>query len=226
MRRWSRAFLGLALLLVGGCATARFPETLLTPTHPTSAAALSAGLWNAGTESLMVRQSALFELQGMQVPIAGLMKLDLATREARLVGMNEMGVKLYDISVDARASQAHFIIPELAKYPGFAESVAVSVRRIFLTPEPGAGDLLEVTPTSYLLSRPGTSGAKLSFTLGGAEAQLLEKTCRGAAESWRVRYYRYQRSQGRLFPGGIVLDDERAGYRLTLWIESVEKADE
>jgi len=41
-----------------------------------------------------------------------------------------------------------------------------------------------------------------------------------------VRYYRYQRSQGRLFPGGIVLDDERAGYRLTLWIESVEKADE
>jgi hypothetical protein len=226
MRSWRRALIGAALLLAGGCATARFPDTTLTSTRPTSAAALAAGLWNAGSGSLLVRQSALFEFQGMQVPLAGLMKLDLATRDARLVGMNDMGVKLYDISVDAHSSQAHFIIPDLAKYPGFAEAVAVSVRRIFLTPEPEAGDLLAVTPTSYLLSRTGAAGAKLSFTLGGADAQLLEKSCRGAAESWRVRYYQYQRSQGRIFPGGIVLDDDKAGYRLTLWIESVEKTDE
>jgi hypothetical protein len=221
-----RVLIGVSLLLATGCATARFPATELTATRPTSAAALSGALWNAGAESLMVRQSALFELQGMRVPIAGIMKLDLAKREARLVGMNDMGVKLYDISVDLATSQAHFIIPELARYPGFAEAVAVSVRRIFLAPQPEAGDRLEVTPTSYLLSRENAAGTKLRFTLGGADAQLLEKTSRGPAESWRVSYYQYQRSLGRLFPGGIVLDDDQAGYRLTLWIESVEKTDE
>ena len=226
MRALRLFLLGVPLMLVTACATARFPATEMTPTRPSSAAALSGALWNPGTESLMVRQSALFELKGMQVPIAGIMKLDLKKREARLVGMNDMGVKLYDISVDAASSQAHFVIPELARYPGFAEAVAVSVRRIFLAPEPAPGDLLEVTPTSYLLSRESGGGEKLLFTLGGADAQLLEKSCRGPAESWRVRYYQYRRGQGRLFPGGIVLDDDRAGYRLTLWIESVEKTDE
>ena len=226
MRRLRRALLGLSLCWLSACATVPFPATELTPTRPASAAALSGALWDAGVGSLMVRQSALFELQGMKAPIAGIMKLDLAPRGARLVGLNDMGVKLYDISVDATTSQAHFVIPELARYPGFAEAVAVSVRRIFIDPQPGAGDNLEITPKSYLLSRESASGARLRFTIGGADAQLLEKTCRGPAESWRVRYYQYQRSQGILFPGGIVLDDDKAGYRLTLWIESVEKTDE
>ena len=222
----SQSMLGALLLLLSGCAAQPFAPTELTPTFPRSAAALTGGLWNAGSESLMVRQSALFEFKGMRVPIAGIMKLDLGSKRARLVGMNDMGVKLFDISVDAGSSQAHFIVPDLARYPGFAEAVAASVRRIFLAPEPAADDLLELTPTSYLLSREDAAGSKLRFTLGGAQSQLLEKSCRGPAQSWRVRYYRYRASQGTLFPGGIVLDDDQAGYRLTLWIESVEKTDE
>ncbi|HBA88209.1 MAG TPA: hypothetical protein DCZ75_09555 [Geobacter sp.] len=216
----------LLLLLLGGCATVPFERTELVPAPQRSAAQLAAGLWSAGKERLLIRQSALFELQGMRVPIAGMMRLDLGAKQARLVGMNDMGVKLYDISVDADSSRTQFVVPELARYPGFAEAVAVSVRRIFLVPEPAPGDLLELLPKSYLLTRQAGAGAQLSFTLGGAEAQLLEKSCRGPAESWRVRYYLYQRREGLLFPGGIVLDDDQAGYRLTLWIESVEKTDE
>jgi hypothetical protein len=226
MRVLPRILIAACLMLGSGCATSRFPATELSPTAPTSAAKLAAGLWSAGSGSLMVRQSALFELQGMRVPMAGIMKLDLAPKGARLVAMNDMGVKLYDISVDPVGSQAHFIIPDLARYPGFAEAVALSVRRIFLEPEPGPGDQLQVKAESYLLSRKDPGGREILFTLGGADAQLLEKSGHGPAESWRVRYYQYQRGQGRLFPGGIVLDDEKAGYRLTLWIESVEKADE
>lgn len=224
MRLLSLALIGASLLLAS-CATARFPATELTRTRPTSARELLGGLWNSGAGSLILRQSALFELQGMRVPIAGIMKLDLAAREARLVGMNDMGMKLYDIFVTPSSSRAYFIVPDLARYPGFTEAVAASVRRIFLEPQPALGDLLEVTPKSYLLTRESGAG-KIRFTLGGAEAQLVEKSCRGRAESWRVGYYQYQRKLGRLFPGGIVLDDDQAGYRLTLWIESVEKTDE
>jgi hypothetical protein len=221
-----RALLGASLLLSSACASVPFADTELTPTLPRSAAELSGAPWNQGTGSLLIRQSALFELKGMRVPIVGVMKLDLGRKSARLVGMNDMGVKLYDISVDASSSQALFVIPDLARYPGFAEAVAVSVRRIFLAPEPAPGDTLKRFPTSYQLSRTTGARGTLRFTFGGAQAQLLEKSCRGPAESWRVRYYQYQRQQGRLFPGGIVLDDNRAGYRLTLWVESVEKTDE
>lgn len=226
MNRLLMPLLVALLLSVSACATVPFVPTELTPTTPRTAAELSARLWSSGSGSLMIRQSALFELEGMRIPIAGIMKLDLTAKAARLVGMNDMGVKLYDISVNAAASQAHFIIPDLARYPGFAEAVAVSVRRIFLAPQPAPGDMLQRTPTSYLLTRKTAAEGTLSFTFGGAEAQLLEKLSRGPAESWRVRYYQYQRQQEQIFPGGIVLDDDRAGYRLTLWIESVEKTDE
>jgi len=226
MNRLTGTLLGACLLLLGGCATVPFASTPLTPTLPRTAAELSGTLWSQGAGSLLIRQSALFELKGMRVPIVGIMKLNRAGKSARLVGMNDMGVKLYDISVDAAASQSHFVIPELARYPGFAEAVAVSVRRIFLTPEPAPGDILKCTQTSCLLSRKTGAGGTLLFSFGGADAQLLEKSSRGPAESWRVRYYQYQRQNGLLFPGGIVLDDQQADYRLTLWIESVEKTDE
>lgn len=217
--------LTLLLLLTSACATVPFADTVPTPTIPRTAAELSGALWNSGREKLLIRQSALFEFGRMSVPVAGIMKLDLAAKSARLVGMNDMGVKLYDISVDVASSKTNFIIPDLAVHPGFAEAVAASVRRIFISPQPGPDDKLERTATHYLLSRD-ISGGTVNFTLGGVNRQILEKTFRGAAESWRARYYQYQQQQGRLFPGGIVLDDEVAGYRLTLWIESVEKTDE
>lgn len=224
MSRLAHFIIGTLLLLATGCATAPFPPVELTPTAPRGAAELSAGLWNRGGK-LMLRHSALFEFRGMRVPVEAMLQLDPAAGEARLVGMNEMGVKLYDITVLPQASRANFVLPELARYPGFADQVATSVRRIFLEPEPKPGDRLRVTPESYLLTRD-EGGATVEFTLGGAYAQLLEKSFRGHGDSWRVRYYQYERRDGRLYPGGIVLDDDRAGYRLTLWIESVEPVNE
>lgn len=225
MSRMASYIIGALLLLCSGCSTVPFASNELTPTRQRSAAELSGALWGSGSGSLLVRQSALFELQGMRAPIEGIMKLDLGRKSARLVGMNDMGVKLYDISVEENSSEAHFVIPDLARYPGFTEAVATSVRRIFLAPRPDPLDKLSTQEKSYLFSRE-SSGRALRFIVGGAQEQLLEKSCEGPGESWRVRYYQYQMQQGNPVPGGIVLDDFSAGYRLTLWIESVEKSDE
>ena len=217
----------LALLawLLAACSTVPFAPTKLTEAPPRSAAELVGGQWSCGSGVLVVRQSAVFELYGMKIPVAGLMRLDLGAREARLVGMNEMGVKLYDISVHPDRSEANFMMPELARYPKFAEAVGTSVRRIFLEPLPSPADSLKIERSRYLLTRK-SGGDTVTFVFGGAEAQLLEKSGKGTSGSWRVRYYQYQDHQGINFPGGIVLDDDRAGYRLTLWTESVEKSDE
>jgi hypothetical protein len=154
------------------------------------------------------------------------MKLDLDKKQARLVAMNEMGVKLFDLVVDSATSEALFTTPELAKYPGVTEAVATSVRRIFLAPQPSRDDSLTTARESYLLTRTDDNRTT-AFLIGGRHNQLLEKRCASRSEQWRVRYFEYgQREQFPLFPRGIVLDDELAGYRLTLWLESVEKSDE
>ena len=216
---------GLLLFLLSACSTVPFAPTELTPVPSKTAAELSGSVWSSGSGSLLIRQSALFELKSLRFPMTGIMKLDRSAGSARLVGMNDMGVKFYDITVDRKTSRTNFVVPELAKYPAFAEAVAVSVRRIFLDPVPSPDDPLKLTRTSYQLTRK-SGDATVSFLFGGAQARLLEKSCRGSSCSWRVRYYQYREEHDLPYPGGIVLEDDRAGYRLTLWIESVEKTDE
>jgi hypothetical protein len=225
MRLLPSLFLGAFLLLICGCSAVPFADTRLVPAIPASAGELTSELWQSGQGTVLIRQSALFEFHGMRVPLVGIMKLDLAKKSARLVGMNDMGVKFYDLSVERNSSTAHFVIPELARYPGFAEAVATSVRRIFLDPEPEPDDSFITASDTYRFCRT-KDGQAIRFVIGGADRQLLEKTSSGARESWRVRYYQYQRFEGNLLPAGVVLDDDKADYRLTLWIESVEKSDE
>lgn len=222
----SAAICGITMLLLSGCSTIPFAPTELVATSAQTATELAARSSYSGSDALLVRQSALFRLQGMEVPIVGVMRLDPAANSARLVGMNDMGVKLYDITVHPKESTANFIIPDLAQYPGFSEAVATSVRRIFLLPKPSADDSLERTPMDYRLHRQDASGGSVRFTFGGRDIMLLEKSFKSATESWQVHYYQYKPWLGKLFPGGIVLDDDKAGYRLTIWIENVEKSDE
>lgn len=214
----------LALLLTACAAKVPFKPTEMVAVPARSSAELAGAGFSQGPP-LLVRQSALFEFHGMRVPMAGMMRLDPSKREARVVGMDDMGVKLYDISVDATKASANFLMPELAKYPMFADAVGKSVRRIFLEPAPAPTDALERERESYRLTRK-TGRGTFTFLFGGAGVRLLEKSGRGAGEKWRVRYYEWRDYQGIPFPGGIVADDDRAGYRLTLWTESVERSDE
>jgi hypothetical protein len=218
------------LALTCSCATVQstpvpFAQVELTQTVPRTTTNLISNLWCNATKKLLIRHSALFEFKGKQVPIAALMKLDLTVHTARLVAMNEMGVKLYDISIGETSSQVNFIINDLAQYPGFTEAVAISVRRIFLTHAPSSGEKLERTLNYHILTS-AYSGGTATFTFGGAHEQMLEKSMRSSSESWRVRYFEYKWFQGGFFPGGITLDDDLASYRLTIWIESVDEYNE
>lgn len=221
------AFLCLlaALLPAAACATAPFRPTEPTRTRPTTAAALVGNLWTAGKGTFLIRSSGLLEFRGARLPMVGIMKLDTGAKTARLVGMDDMGVKVFDLSVDRRSNRTHYIFPALDRYPGIAAAVSDSVRRIFLEPEPEEDDALATDAYQYRLSRD-RDGRSIRFLLGGQDAQLLEKSCSGPKERWKVRYHEYQRRLDLPVPGGIVLDDYRAGYRLTLWTESVERADE
>ena len=214
-----------ASLFAAACGTVPFRPTEPVATGPTSPSALAGGLWTSGKGTFLIRQSVLFEFGGNRIPMTGILRLDTGEKTARLVGMDSMGIKLFDLGVDRRSATRYHVLPALDRYPGFAGAVGNSVRRIFLDPEPSGDDALRIEPYRYLLSRE-RDGTSTLFVLGGKERQLMEKYRSGPGERWRVRYYEYTTRGDVPVPGGIVLDDERAGYRLTLWVESVERADE
>lgn len=214
-----RGLLAVLLLLLAGCARPPFPAPAAAPVPERTAAQLASGIWSA-RGSWEIRQSALFELQRAKVPMTGVLALEPG--KARLVGLNDLGVKLFDLTVTPGGYEENFILPDLARLPGAAEAVAASVRRIFLSPLPAPGDRLERSATEIRLSRAERERETV-FVFGGPDAELREIRVRGGGEDWRARYYDYRPAGDSRLPGGIVLDDFRGKSRLILWLEEARR---
>jgi hypothetical protein len=220
-----QGIVGLCLaLLLGGCASIPFEKPLLSSTRVLTATELLAADWRAVPGGWRIRQSGLFELRGLRLPMEGFLELDNDGRRVRLVALEGLGLKLFDLTVTLDGMEVHHLLPDLAKDPRLAEAVAASVRRIFLAPRPGSGDRLEIRKRDYRLTRPDPE--QVEFRFGGEPPLLLETRVRGAGGDWRVGYYQYRETSGVPIPAGILLQDRRAGYRLTLWLESVKRVEE
>jgi hypothetical protein len=216
----------ILLLALAGCSGVPFvaPDTVALRPDVT-ATQLATAVWTAQQGVFRLRQTVLFEFRGTRVPMAGLMRLDLTEDRLRLVALNDLGVKLFDLEVTPIGEQQHYLLPDLAKIPHFTEAVAASVRRVFLTPRPDGSEALRLTASRGQLTRPYRSG-EIRFTFGGSGSQLLATEVAGDQENWMARYFEYQTAGTILYPRGIVLDDRIAGYRLTLWQEEVKRIDE
>ncbi|WP_432822810.1 hypothetical protein [Trichloromonas sp.] len=210
----------LLAVLLGGCAGIPFEAPVLGPTRQLTAAELLEPFWLGEAATYRIRQSGLFQLRGMKLPIEGFMELDAGSRYARLVALEGMGLKLFDLTVTADTVEVHHLLPDLRRHPGLAEAVADSVRRIFFLPQPSSADRLEIASRDYRLRRSGSD--EVTFVFGGEPPLLLEKRSQGPSGDWQVGYYQYREMTGRLIPEGIFLQDRRAGYTLTLWLESVK----
>lgn len=210
----------LLALLLGGCAGIPFEAPQRTPTQALSTEDLLETFWLGDGRVYRMRQSGLFQLRGMKLPIEGFMELDAAKRKARLVALEGLGVKLFDLSISADAVAVNQLLPDLRKHPGLPEAIAACVRRIFFQPQPVLTDQLEIAPREYRLRRTEVDG--LSFIFTGEPPLLVEKRRQSATEDWSVGYYQYKKQMDRSIPEGIFLQDRRAGYTLTLWLESVK----
>lgn len=216
--------LWLTLLLTGCRAAGPFPAPPLSATRPLTITALLQGSWTLASSTLRMRHTVLLELGWRKLPMVGLLELDRTARTIRLVALNDLSIKLFDLTVTVDGYQTHYLFPELATYAGLSETVAASVRKIFLDPLPRDDDRLAIAADHYQLRRV-QGAAELTFTFGGERPDLLGKALRGGAQEWVVRYYDYRDLPAGRLPGGVVLEDHTAGYRLTLWLEKANLID-
>lgn len=219
------AAVGVVLLLglTAGCAGA--PSRRLPAPGPgaTAPPGLVAGVWTRGPGVYRLRQSVLFEYGSVEMPMMGFMELDTGRKRARLVAMDDLGVKLFDLTVSRDSVAENFLLPKLAR-PGLAQAVGESVRRIFLSFEPEEGDAFWREPDAYWLGRE-EGGGELRFRFDPGSGALVEKTASGEAGEWSVRYADYREVGGSSLPGTVVLEDRTAGYQLSLWLEGGKRVD-
>jgi Protein of unknown function (DUF3261) len=214
----------LPALLTAGCAAPFFPlpPTVAVPAGK-SAAELAGSDWTRLPGRWLLTQSAEFSFHGRKLPMQGLLQLDSGHQAARLIAVNELGIKLFDIEVFARGETVHYLLPDLARYPRLGEAVAASVRRMFLAPRPRADDRLRREATGYELARE-ENGRSIRFRFGGQQAQLEQIRVMAPGEDWQVGYYDY-RSAGEVeYAEKILLEDRVAGYRLRLRVLGMRRS--
>ncbi|MDT8424248.1 MAG: DUF3261 domain-containing protein [Desulfuromonadales bacterium] len=214
----------LGLILCGCRSAGPFPAPTLSATHPLAMSELLGGSWALDSSTIRMRHTVLLELGWRKLPMVGLLELDRTARTIRLVAVNDLGIKLFDLTVTVDGYQTNYLFPELATYAGLGETVAASVRKIFLDPLPRDDDRLTITADQYQ-TRRSLGDAELTFTFGGERPDLLGKELRGGAQGWVVRYHDYRDLPAGRLPGGVVLEDHTAGYRLTLWLEKANLID-
>jgi hypothetical protein len=163
-----------------------------------------------------VHQMAIVQFKGRKMPLTGVLLLDGAGRSARLVTMNEMGGKLFDITVTKTGRKEHFVFPFMAEQTRILDALALSVRRIFLQ-GPLATDHAHSDGKLIQLVHQA-EGETVLFTFCAEERTLRRKSGKGG---WIVEYQNHRPVGGVLFPHRITYEDGRSGYGLTLAVLKV-----
>jgi len=206
-----RARFVFLFLLVGGCAAEPFArENLPRLSNPDPASmsreyAASQPLRFTSDDTIIIQAPFHDEFAFLAV-----MKIDRPAGTFEMVALNQLGVKLFHIGGDRQNAAIRFAIPPLMAQKDFLLSVAGDVRRIYFDSVPAGDARIRIDPTDVQFGKND-----LVYILGGQPPGLLEKRQDGIfGPAWRVRYYLYASESGRLFPRGIVMDNNQFHYRL------------
>jgi hypothetical protein len=141
----------------------------------------------------------------------GVLRVDRSKKTFELAGLNHTGIKLFEIAGNPDGSIViKDAVPPLMQQKEILLAVGTDIQRMFLdlTPDQNAKVTVDKTEIKF---KTGDIVRKL----GGSPVVLLEKREDGFfGAAWRVRYYRYTSSDGKLYPRGLVMDNGHYHYRI------------
>ena len=207
-----------------GCASVPFEEPARTPLSETDPGRMLDGF----RQRLPARHNLLNALTfriGWYDPVSALGYIAVEPESGRIhaVCINQLGVKIFDITADPNGVTNHFGLTDRLRSRFFTKALGSDFRRIWFDRVP-EGRVETVTDRYAMEFRSERNGGILIHVFGGPDAALLEKRFEIEGDMrWRVKYYDYRMEAGALHPGGIVLDNWDAGYRMILRLKEVSE---
>jgi hypothetical protein len=201
--------------LLAGCAAEPFARAPLPELNTPYPLAVREQLEHTLPERFTSDDSVIIEIPfHNDLAVLGVIRVDRTAGTFELVGLNQLGVKLFHVAGDSHGDTIRYAVPPLMKHKDFLLSIAADIGRMFLNVVPDDGAETNVDSTTIEYSEDTPQG-KMVYEVGDNPPVLLEKRLVGFfGTKWRVRYYRYHPSSGTLYPRGIVMDNGHYHYRI------------
>ncbi len=219
-----KGMMGIVLMtafVLASCSTAPFRDTVFVPLPQENPRAIVERFQQDIPEHLRVLNTAVFKVYGREFTSMGVVDIDSENRLFKVVCLNPMGVKLFELSGDREKTTTHYAIAVLAQRGDIAAAVGTDIRRIFfdLVPSPSS----RIWKRKYRISfyQPFGSG-NLEYVFAGKDGDLIEKNYyEDGGIVWQASYYEYQKWNGKRIPYGIVFVNYRYGYRLIVKVKEI-----
>ncbi|WP_146164767.1 DUF3261 domain-containing protein [Desulfonatronum sp. SC1] len=209
----------LALLSIfAGCAKPYTPPANFSPL-PSGTHIACVHPFSALKTPLHLRQTVIWEAGDRVQVMQGIMRLDGGQKQVRLLGLSEIGIKLFDVAVGGEGHEVHLLAPVVGSARKLlARQVARSVRRIFLTYPDMATAQAFVGATSVILADHTDDGNQVLECFPPMETALRTWS---PDQRWEIDLDDYSLMNDITLPGRIVYQDHRAGYVLTIILHEV-----
>lgn len=220
---WVKKRPTLLILLVflsslAGCAKPYTPPINFSPL-PVGTRIACAHPFSTLGDRLHLRQTVIWEAGDRVQVMQGIMLLDGGQKQVRLLGLSEIGIKLFDVTVDGDQHEVHLLAPVLGPARELlARQVALSVRRIFLTYPDMETTRTFVGPDSVILPDTLGHGALVLECFPPAETA---RRAWSPDQRWEIDLDDYSQMNDLPLPGRILYQDHRAGYALTIILHEV-----
>jgi hypothetical protein len=206
----------ILMLIAGGCRSLPFQEPVWTPLSSERPQSLIERFQSTLPDSFQLLNTIVFEYNWRTFSGIGYVDINRQDKTFKVVCLNPMGVKLFELSGDGHRVTNHYTIAAFTPYGDVTTAVGDDIRRIYfdLVPSPDA----RIWKRKYSVSFRQSSGSgTMEYVFAGTAGDLVEKNYYDhSGLAWRVSYYEYREQNAKRYPRGIVLIHYNYGYRLTI----------
>lgn len=209
------------LFFLTGCESIPFKKALDEPYSSADPAMVRERFQASIPEHFRLLNTIVFEYNWKTFSAIGFVDVDTAERTCTLVSINQMGVKLFEISIDKENINTIFALPEFTAKGNFGKMAGEDIKRTYFDLVPAKEAEVDRKKFSVIFRQQEGEGTA-EYVFSGPGQYLTEKTYyEKGTPVYRVSFYEYLNKDGKIYPGGTILKNYLYGYRLIIRLKEV-----
>jgi hypothetical protein len=206
----------MLVVFANGCHTVPFQETTLVPLSSEQPQSIVERFQANMPVRFQLLNTIVFEYNWRKFSGIGYVDINRQDKTFKVVCLNPMGVKLFELEGDRNSIVTHYAIAALTQYGDLPAAVGNDIRRIYFDMVPSAE--AHSWKRKYKINfRQFIGPGYIEHVFAGAGGDLIEKNYyEDNRLVWQVSYYEYRERSGKRYPQGIIFSHYQYGYRLTV----------